>query len=377
MPPSPPATHAASTATNKRSTDFYYWNRLPGIHIVIPPEGQHSYKKDERCFSYCSQSVRGRVNGQEPWCRSICIRKVFPHEVRKILRVIESGSQGTIEKTVEVDVNIPLPPEGQRLPSWLTGRPNAADDDAGGDGFDDLDDDNLSGSGKGWKGIVNDVEREARPAVGAGQKQQGAETEVWKQGWYVWMTKNKWAAQEKMDSMMSDLERQAEWGKVKRDVNDEWERARATALANEASLGEDGLAQDPVVGAAHQYPIPTQDPDPKAPSATSVAFVSEDSLPTLPTPPFPDVASATLLLPVPPPLPPLQTYMANLLAPTGKVLKLTRESLVSGDQTRFASIIWDKARTDQPFVLAKNVASKIWTVWTGSGEDEEPRRKER
>lgn len=295
------------------------------------------------------------------------------------MRVVESGPRGPVEKTVEVDAKIPLPPEGQRLPSWLTGRPKAADDDAGGDGFDDLDDDDLSGA-KGWKGIVNDVEREVRPAVGTGERQQPVENEVWKQGWYVWMSKNKWAVQEKMDSMMSDLERQADWSKTKRDVNEEWERARAAALANEANLGEGpeaGVAQDSPVTAAHQHPAPSPDSEPKAPSATSVTFVSEDSLPNLAAPPFPDVSSSTLLLPVPPPLPPIQTYMANLLAPAGKVLRLTQESVASGDQKRFASVIWEKARTDQPYLLARNVASRIWSVWTGGEEDEDPRRKER
>ena len=328
--------------------------------------------------------MRGRVNGQEPWCRSVCIRKVFPHEVRKVLRFVETGAQG-VEKTVEVESQIPLPPEGQRLPHWLTGRPKPADDAAGDDGMDGDDDDDPFSSGKGWKSVVNDVQREHRPTVDTSTRQKEEDMEVWKQGWYLWMTKNKWAVQEKMDSMMSDLERQAEWVKMKKDVNEEWERARASALAAEASLSDgddDGLSHG--VDATHQDPLPALPPPPvvsgqKTPSATSVAFVSEDSLPTLPAPPFPDVASSTLLMPVPPPLPPIQTYMSNLLAPAGKVLKLTQESVVSGDQRRFAETLWEKARTDQPFVLAKNVAQRVWSVWTsGEGEDDENgRRKER
>lgn len=301
------------------------------------------------------------------------------------MRVVESGQHGYTEKTVEMDTQIPLPPEGQRLPHWLTGRPKSADDNAGSDGLDDLDDDDPFGPGKGWKSVVNDVQREHQPVVGSGSAQRTGETEVWKQGWYLWMSKNKWAVQEKMDSMMSDLERQAEWVKMKRDVNDEWERARANALAAEANQAnfsdgtEDGLPHDHGVDATHQDPFPTpptRASAPKVPSATSVAFVSEDSLPTLPAPPFPDVSSSTLLMPVPPPLPPIQTYMANLLAPTGKVLKLTRQSITSGDQGRLAGVLWDKARTDQPFVLAKNVAQRIWSVWTGGeGEDDENGRK--
>jgi len=48
------------------------------------------------------------------------------------------------------------------------------------------------------------------------------EVRHWKAGWYLWLSKSRWAAQEKMDLMMCDLERQAEWQKYKQRVNSEW-----------------------------------------------------------------------------------------------------------------------------------------------------------
>ncbi|GJE91449.1 hypothetical protein PsYK624_075990 [Phanerochaete sordida] len=375
-----PTGPSESPSAKRPNQDTFYWNKLPSIRLLVPPKGAHSYKTDERCFTYCSQSVRGRAQGQEPWCRSICIRKIFPHEVRKVMRVVESTPEGTVLKDVETETKVPLPPEGQRLPSWLTGK-RRADDDSREEDLDDLDDLDPAG-GKGWKSIVNDVEREGQP-MRSGTKVQETDPEVWKAGWYLWLSKNKWAVQEKMDGMMTDLERQAEWTKMKRDVNQEWERAQQMAAAP-SSVGGEGHRQHEEKQSQPES-LPEADPEPASqghgntvPSATSVTFVSEESLPTLPNPPFPDTTSSTLLVPVPPPLPPLGTYMSNLLAPTNKVLKLTHESLTSGNQTKFAGMLWEKAKSDQPYVLARNVTRKIWTIWSGDEEDDgEGRKKER
>lgn len=342
--------------------------------------GAHSYKTDERCFTYCSQSVRGRAQGQEPWCRSVCIRKVFPHEVRKVMRVVESMPQGAVEKEIEVDTKVPLPPEGQRLPGWLTGKRRAGDDEAGdANEMDDIDDFDPSTS-KGWKSIVNDVQREEQ-AIHSSSKAQETETEVWKAGWYVWLTRNKWAAQEKMDGMMTDLERQAEWARMKRDVNQEWERAQQMAAAAAVS-GDGHHSHEDDRERFESQPEALPEPSSQGhgnivPSATNVTFISEESLPTLPNPPFPDTTSSTLLVPVPPPLPPINTYLANLLAPTNKVLKLTHDSLTSGNQQKFAGMLWEKAKSDQPFLLARNVARKMWRVWSSEEDDGEGRRNER
>lgn len=378
---SQPTGPSESSTAKRPNQDWFYWNKLPSIRILVPPKGAHSYKTDERCFTYCSQTVRGRAQGQEPWCRSVCIRKVFPHEVRKVMRVFESTPDGLLAKDVETDTKVPLPPEGQRLPPWLTGK-RRADDDIGEDDLDDFDDFDPTAS-RGWKSIVNDVEREG-PVVRTGAKAQEAEPEVWRAGWYIWMTKNKWAVQEKMDGMMTDLERQAEWSKMKQEVNQEWERAQQmaaggpTAAANGSVQPLQEQERQPETQQETHSEAPSKPHGNTVPSATSVTFVSEESLPTLPNPPFPDTTSSTLLLPVPPPLPPIGTYLENLLAPTNKVLKLTQESLASGNQAKFAGMLWEKAKSDQPFVLARNVARKAWRVWTGGEEDDgEGRKNER
>ena len=305
--------------------------------------------------------MRGRARGDEPWCRSVCIRKVFPHEVRKLMRIVEKGPTGPVTKDVEVDKKIPLPPEGQNLPWWLMGRSAPPrEDDA-----DDDDDDPEVGSLKGWKNVANDVEQEK--VAGAGETAHGAagkgkEPEVWKQGWYVWTTKNKWAVQDKLDTMMNDLERQAEWTKTKRDVNEEWARARKAeelGAKQPKTQPEGSDAPDPHAAPSHSQ------------SSPNVVFVSEDSLNSLPTPPFPDSSSNSLLLPLPPPLPPIQNSMANLLAPMVKVLTLTHEKVVSGEQRELAAKLWEKAKTDQPWTLAKIVMERTWSVWNNNGGDDD------
>lgn len=79
------------------------------------------------------------------------------------------------------------------------------------------------------------------------------------------------------------------------------------------------------------------------------------------------------MLSIPPPLPPIDEYIRNALAPANKVLNLTRDSLTSGQQVKFVGRLWEKAGTDQPFVLARNVFQRAWKVWVS--EDDEDGRK--
>ena len=119
---------------------------------------------DERCFIYCSQTSYNRARGSNPWCRTICFRRVFGHEVH----------DGTYDASKDVNgelkpkVPLPLPHEGQ---------PREA--------FDN--------------GEVEDTDK----------------TQYWKEGRYIWVSKSRWAAQEKLDSMMADLPKQAEWMRYK------------------------------------------------------------------------------------------------------------------------------------------------------------------
>lgn len=247
---------------------------------------------DERCFTYCSQTIRGRLERTEPYCRSICLRRVFAHEVQKILAT-HDGQQQTVQ------TKYPLPPEGQRTPSLtelLTGQPADEED-----------------------------------------KSQPAEARHWDEGYYFWASKSRWAAQERMDLMMCDLEHQTEWQRYKDEMNEQW-------------------AQN--VGQVAHHPAERDATDAHGSEAD---HGGHDPLQK----PFPDLLDESILLqiPIPPPLNPFGDQITNLLAPSHKMLGLVYATVHSGEQWGFAKRIWEKAWTPEPFVLARNVCSKMWEKW--------------
>lgn len=139
--------------------------------------GRFSPKTDEWCLTYCSQSVTGRIHSKEPFCRSICIRKVFPHEVKNIVafknhRNVASDGQA----------KYPLPPEGQpaNVPRYLGGKPTE--------------------------------DHDTRESAADG-------TKVWDEGWYLWTSRSRFAIHEKTDTMVMDLEQQ-------RRLAEHWEQRR-------------------------------------------------------------------------------------------------------------------------------------------------------
>ncbi|KAI8974008.1 hypothetical protein BD414DRAFT_498841 [Trametes punicea] len=286
-----------------------WWDRLPSLKIVRPPKGPFSPKVDERCFTYCSQSVTGRIHGHDPWCRSLCVRKVFMHEVTRILSRHTTQTvhkqpgklpRREITETIETaPVHHPLPPEGQRYAGWmqaLLGHSNDANDHS--------------------------------PRTDEHAK---AELKYWKAGWYLWWSKSRWAAQERMDLMRRSLGSQTEWQQMKERRNEEWERG--------ASYDEHRLNED-----VHQLGDPGNQP------------------------PFPDVSHESILLPLPDGFP-LGEQLRNVLAPSWKVLGLVRESVTSGAQMELAQRIYEKALTDEPIKLLRVACSMIWENM-GFGEDD-------
>ncbi|KAI0349968.1 hypothetical protein OH77DRAFT_1464639 [Trametes cingulata] len=287
-----------------------WWDHLPSLKIIRPPKGPFSPQVDERCFTYCSQSITGRIHGQDPWCRSLCVRRVFLHEVTRVLahhhtQTVhkEPGKRPRVEITEVIEaapVNHPLPPEGQRYSGWLhalLGRPSdVADTDPmhpGAQGKDEL--------------------------------------RYWKAGWYLWWSRSRWAAQEHFDLMRRSLESQTEWQRLKERRNEEW--------AHGATYDEGKLVED----------------------ANRI-----DDLGNMP--PFPDVSRESILLPMPDSLS-LREQLENMLAPTWKVLDVVRESVSSGAQKELARRIYDKAFTDEPIKLLRVCASMIWENM-GFGEDD-------
>ena len=148
-------------------------------HVLTEFSGRYSPQADERCFSYCSQSVRGRIEQREPWCRTFCLRRVFAHEVQRTLAAHDAQGQSP-------KARYPLPPEGQHVPSL------------------------------------------AHVLVGETPESQGQapqdDVRYWEEGYYLWFSKSRWATQERLDLMMTSLERQAQWDKYKQDRTEAWEQ---------------------------------------------------------------------------------------------------------------------------------------------------------
>jgi len=112
-------------------------------------------------MTYCSQSVTGRIHGKEPYCRSLCVRKVFPHEVRNVIAFKQHKQVDQSGKAA-----YPLPTEGQpaNLPRILGGKPP---------------EDHSNHNPKNWD-----------------------------EGLYLWTGKGPTAAHQKIDSMSLDFEHQ-------------------------------------------------------------------------------------------------------------------------------------------------------------------------
>ena len=91
-------------------------------------------------------------------------------------------------------VNHPLPPEGQRYSGWLSMLLQER--------FGDLDDE------------THDADHLHQP--------HPTEMKYWQEGWYLWWSTSRWAAQEKLDLMRRDLQGQTDWQGFKDKKNEEW-----------------------------------------------------------------------------------------------------------------------------------------------------------
>lgn len=225
--------------------------------------GRYSPKVDERCFTWCSQTVRGRSEGQDPWCRSICIRRVFEHEVRQLTShfshdaahhsrfASSSSSSNANEKSKKgPELKYPLPPEGQRKLLDF--------------GLDDDDDDDHHHD----EYPPSRYPSSTTHVAGKGKEKQ-EEVKFWEEGWYIWMTKNRWAVQEKMDLMMLDLEKQAHWQRMKEQDERIW--AESQGQAGQADNPGNGIGESSA-SEPHLVPIPVRNPYPIAAYVPSYPF---------------------------------------------------------------------------------------------------------
>ncbi|KAI0687940.1 hypothetical protein C8T65DRAFT_675358 [Cerioporus squamosus] len=305
--PSPSSSSASYQSPEPPPRQELWWDRLPSLKIV------------------------------RPRCRTICLRRVFKHEVERVLAHHRTqtlkhvpGKKPVLEVKDEVEtvpMKHPLPPEGQRYSGWLAMLL--------GDRFG-----HGSGSGNGALGSGDDHNHEHE------QAHTQRETKHWQEGWYLWWSTSRWAVQEKLDLMRKDLEGQSEWQRFKDKRNDEWARGVPPGYEEQAQHG-DGQHQD-----VHPF---------------------EDLGNALP---FPDVTSQSLLLPLPVPptsLPSLYTALEDsvrpALAPAGRVLAL----VAANPHRELFERVWEKAKTDEPRKLLVVAWGRVMENFFGGEEGGEGR----
>lgn len=185
---------------------------------------------------------------------------MFDHEVRKTLAYHARQPQAS-ELASAPEEKYPLPPEGQPASESAHGAPQSSE-------------------GQEW-----DEEYQWSPSMSFNSP-KASNARYWKAGWYLWVSKSRWAAQEKMDLMMCDLAKQAEWQKYKERMNADW----AEYEKQSRSIGD--LAVEDI-GAASQETMP---PPPSQTQAipTAAATQGQQAIIDAPVaapagPPFPDV----------------------------------------------------------------------------------------
>ncbi|KAI0044254.1 hypothetical protein FA95DRAFT_1497366 [Auriscalpium vulgare] len=272
---------------------------LPSLKLSIPRQGRLSSATSERCFTYCSQTHRGRAERREPTCRTFCLRSVFAHEVNRTLA--DAGYHPFLPptSTSSVPAEIPLSPEAD-----TTVREYYA-----GQSAEELDDSERGEPGK---------------------------REHWKEGYYVWLSRNRVAAVEHLAHMKRDLPSQAAYEQSKA----LWERAI-----------REGREKDF---------LPTAD-------ARLVGNSWRDDMyADVYNPPY-----TSLLVHVSDPAPQLRKLLVKYLAPSQRLLALARDSVTSGDQAVLVDKMQTAVMSGAPFSLAGTVGKRMWRLLWGEGDGEE------
>ena len=179
------------------------------LHLSIGP---FSPQISERCFTYSSQTARGRTLGEEPWSRTVCIRRVFNHEVRRQLDPRWRHPLDPFKAVVPLD--IPLPPESRTPISGFLAGPAAPSSPSP----------NSSTSPPPSRAPFSpstSISTSARDTSGAEPPHQ----KYWEPGYYLWLSRSRHATQEHMDLMSRSLMQQAVYERQKQEANETWARA--------------------------------------------------------------------------------------------------------------------------------------------------------
>jgi hypothetical protein len=172
-PPPRPRPRVQPPPSSQKAPEPSFVDRIASILI---PTGHFSPATSERCITYCSQSHFGRAHGNEPKCYTLCLRRIFNHEVNRVLTNVEYGP--TI-KSPTVSADIPLPQEANTtLGQYISDSPGTE----------------VPGGPTSHATTPGHPENSQRH---------------WQEGYYVWLSRSRQAASEHMSHMKRDLFRQA------------------------------------------------------------------------------------------------------------------------------------------------------------------------
>ncbi|KAA1470634.1 hypothetical protein DENSPDRAFT_879856 [Dentipellis sp. KUC8613] len=202
--PSSPTPSGSGSSTQHRVQP-----NMQGTIVSVPPEGALSPRTSERCFTYCSQSVAGRTSHHKPWCCSLCIRRVFPHEVERRARAPKPHPHD------EHSAKIPLPPDSRTtLGAFLTS-PSAAAVAAA-----------AAAQEPPTPAPPHNHAPPAHAAAPAAPEDDDDAPQYWQPGTYIWITRSAPETVDHIQLMQLSLEEQekyqAEIARRRRDANDKW-----------------------------------------------------------------------------------------------------------------------------------------------------------
>jgi hypothetical protein len=194
------------------------------------------------------------------------------------------------------------------------------------------------------------------------QNAPSSSTRFWDEGLYLWTGKGRWAGQQKTEQMMLDLLSSRFWTSFAKTGRNCGKNTKNSLNANQQS------DEQPLLGAQWWGPLVP----PK--TLEDAGYVVSNHLSFLPAH-VNIYSSPSILIPLPPDVPSIWEKIDKLLAPSHRALAILHESVASGEQKAFALRIWEKARSEEPFILAKRTIAHTYEQWKKRDESEEDDQK--
>ncbi|KAH7872017.1 uncharacterized protein C8R40DRAFT_1072094 [Lentinula edodes] len=349
-----------------RGPAFAKW---PTVKIFMPPKGRFSPKRDEWCLTYCTQSITGRIHAAQPSCTTLCIRKVFEHEVRNVagfkrhdmsvmrnddtaIEVIEGKGKDKglheASKVVRKTAVYPLPAEGQpeNVPRVLGGAESSKSH-------------SLSSTTSSSSTTLIPTTTTSTPTV---------TTRSWSPGYYLFTSTTIYGTFEHLASMSRDLPRQVARQKMMESMKREW--VEYQEWAERIQRGEIQGVEGSFRTQREENAVTASETETQPEEASEIMSTGRKRPPQ----PLPDYLSSTLLVPVPPASisqlsSHILTPISKFLKPSGRALELLGNDLQGGIFQQFASRVYTKAQTDEPAKLARRSWERLLEAWKGDGGD--------